>query len=486
MREGAVEMRPAAEVLSYDDDGNLTGDWRWTYVWDRENRLMSMTTTSTAVAAGAPNLLLDYAYDGFGRRVKKQVWKRIGTNWVLEEELRFVYEGWNLLAEVSTLKPGAAAMFRQNPISLTALGVQPLRTYLWGEDLSGTETGAGGVGGLLLVRQHAAAVGESRTGWQVPCLDGNGNVLAYLDADSGEVMSRFEYDPFGRTVVAETVARYSKKGTGAAKRVPVEAPPFRFSTKYEDGETGLVYYGYRYYAPEWGRWVSRDPIAESGGINLYGMVGNDAMNLWDYLGFAPDTEYGSLEMLVKDVRSEIVGKSDWADREYGTTVWILVPKGSWSLSSGFGSSAAVADWKYAYGPIKKGTVIDRGRLTGGGASVDDHSELSRALKDKYCVLPLGTVHSHPHNGDPDGDMKKFQDSGGKEGRPPFSGGGFDGTRIGDIDKFNRQQYPYRNSHQMMFLLITGPEGRVWTYKPNPKQSDREPDVSPSLFGGGWK
>jgi RHS repeat-associated protein len=276
MREGAVEMRPAAEVLSYDDDGNLTGDWRWTYVWDRENRLMSMTTTSTAVAAGAPNLKLDYVYDGFGRRVMKQVSRRntAGTAWVLEKELRFLYEGWNLVAEVSTLKPGSA----------TARAVQPLRTYLWGEDLSGTETGAGGVGGLLLVKQHAAVAGESWTGWQVPCLDGNGNVLAYLDADSGEVMSRFEYDPFGRTVVAETVARYSKKGTAAAKRVPVEAPPFRFSTKYEDGETGLVYYGYRYYAPVWGRWVSRDPIGERGGLNLYGMVGNDAVNWVDYLG----------------------------------------------------------------------------------------------------------------------------------------------------------------------------------------------------------
>ncbi len=31
-------------------------------------------------------------------------------------------------------------------------------------------------------------------------------------------------------------------------------------------------------------WPSRDPIGEAGGINLYGMVGNDAVNWWDYLG----------------------------------------------------------------------------------------------------------------------------------------------------------------------------------------------------------
>ena len=41
--------------------------------------------------------------------------------------------------------------------------------------------------------------------------------------------------------------------------------PYRFSTKYHDDETGLVYYGYRYYSPNLGRWLSRDPIGERGG-----------------------------------------------------------------------------------------------------------------------------------------------------------------------------------------------------------------------------
>jgi RHS repeat-associated protein len=38
------------------------------------------------------------------------------------------------------------------------------------------------------------------------------------------------------------------------------ANPFRFSTKYQDDETDLLYYGFRYYNPNTGRWISRDPL----------------------------------------------------------------------------------------------------------------------------------------------------------------------------------------------------------------------------------
>jgi len=46
----------------------------------------------------------------------------------------------------------------------------------------------------------------------------------------------------------------------------------------------VLYYGYRYYDPTTGRWPSRDPIGERGGINLYGMVGNNPINQIDILG----------------------------------------------------------------------------------------------------------------------------------------------------------------------------------------------------------
>ena len=48
--------------------------------------------------------------------------------------------------------------------------------------------------------------------------------------------------------------------------------------------SGVRYYGYRYYDPVTGRWPSRDPIGERGGLNLYAFVGNDGVNLTDFLG----------------------------------------------------------------------------------------------------------------------------------------------------------------------------------------------------------
>ena len=54
--------------------------------------------------------------------------------------------------------------------------------------------------------------------------------------------------------------------------------------KYCDDETDLVYYGYRYYNPSAGRWLSRDPMGEPGGQNLFVFVFNNPTGFVDALG----------------------------------------------------------------------------------------------------------------------------------------------------------------------------------------------------------
>jgi RHS repeat-associated protein len=51
-------------------------------------------------------------------------------------------------------------------------------------------------------------------------------------------------------------------------------------------QVGTPYYGYRWYDPLTGRWLSRDPIGERGGVNVYGFVRNEGIAMTDYLGLA--------------------------------------------------------------------------------------------------------------------------------------------------------------------------------------------------------
>ena len=135
------------------------------------------------------------------------------------------------------------------------------RSYFWGMDKSGTEQGAGGVGGLLAVSIDGA--------FFIPCYDHNGNIVRYI-SENGSTAAQYTYDPYGNTIEA----------SGAL----ADQFPFGFSTKYHDRETGFVSYLMRFYNPPDGRWLNRDPIEEQGGENLYAFCGNNGVNQNDALG----------------------------------------------------------------------------------------------------------------------------------------------------------------------------------------------------------
>jgi len=109
--------------------------------------------------------------------------------------------------------------------------------------LSGSQQGAGGVGGLLEVTYHGNAVTNAFVAF-----DGNGNVTALVNAGDGTVVGNYEYGPFGEVI---------RNSGPLARNVP-----FRFSTKYQDDESDLVYYGYRYYKASTGTWLNRDPLGD--------------------------------------------------------------------------------------------------------------------------------------------------------------------------------------------------------------------------------
>ncbi len=271
---GQIAQDP--ETLTYDADGNLDEDGQWDYTWDAENRLKTMTST-LPTSGGYFRRRLEFTYDYLGRRVEKQV-TDLTTSAVSAR--RYVYDGWNLVAELA-VSGGAAG------------GV--VRSYTWGLDVSGTLGGAGGIGALVQFTVHA---GTSTTDYY-PSYDGQGNVTALIRSD-GVLAAAYEYGPFGEMLRAEV------------SDTTVADNPFRHATKFTDLESGLVYYGLRYYSPSLGRFINRDPIGEQGGVNLYAFVGNDPVNRWDYLGLDDEAPNLTKCIWVKE-GGEWVLKCDDAD-----------------------------------------------------------------------------------------------------------------------------------------------------------------------------
>ena len=227
----------------YDADGNMTGDGTFAYAYDAENRLVSVT--SAAETNGAIRVL--NAYDHRNRRIRKTV-QRLNSSiapppsppvgmheWETQETHTFVWDGNNIVLEKVEFADGTPRTFE----------------YFWGADKSGTEQGAGGVEGLLAVSMDGV--------FYIPCYDHNGNIVLCV-SETGGIAAQYTYDPYGNII----------ESSGPL----ADVFSFGFSTQYHDRDTGMVGYKCRFYRPDLGRWLNRDPIEEEGGENLYAFCRN--------------------------------------------------------------------------------------------------------------------------------------------------------------------------------------------------------------------
>ena len=255
---------PDTSALVYGPHGALKQDWRWDYAWTPLGRLARMTTRPEAVAAGVEDIRLHFAYDDRDRRICKVVEYRDGDTVNRTVTTRFLHDGWDLLGEFTT--------DTDNP------GTEQSRYYTWGLDIDGTRDGAGGVGGLVAIHEDGATY--------LPVHDGSGNIVALLD-DTGAELARWHRGPFGEPL---------------AESGQTHLCPFGFATHYTDAETGLVYFGYRYYSPQQGRWLSREPLGEFESQNLYAYAGNDPVNSYDILGLQDVGGYFDATGLTADIQ----------------------------------------------------------------------------------------------------------------------------------------------------------------------------------------
>jgi RHS repeat-associated protein len=227
-------------TFSSDANGNLTSDGVHSFLWNGENQMTNVYVPY--------QWKVESTYDGLGRRriERDYIWQ--SGAWVRTNEFRFIYDGM-LLTQVRD----------SNNIVLI--------TFTRGLDLSGSLAGAGGIGGLLAMTQSSTN-GPQHFYYHS---DGAGNVTALMDGIQN-VVARYGYDPFGRL--------HWQSGAMA------QLNQIRFSSKWSISQAEMYDFGYRWYLPIPPRWLSRDPIGEAGGINLYSFVGNSPSSFIDPFGLA--------------------------------------------------------------------------------------------------------------------------------------------------------------------------------------------------------
>lgn len=226
-----------ATRMVYDSANQLLEAGKTTLRWDDRGNLIEITAPEGAqrfrynvrnqlVASVADNgVETTYAYDALGRRTAK----RTGGL-----ETRFFWAGEQMLCEIrADLLTGE--LRRQDYLYHPETGV-PLATAVDGE----------------VFTIHTDHLGTPRA----------------LTATTGEVVWLAEFSSYGMARVT-------------VERIPM---PLRFRGQYHDPETGLHYNRFRYYAPQWGRYISRDPLTFAAGTNHYLYVNANPLNESDATG----------------------------------------------------------------------------------------------------------------------------------------------------------------------------------------------------------
>ena len=225
-------------ATAYDADGRQTQAGEKHFAYDAFGRLAEVTHASGSRCT--------YRYDAFGRRNYEscngqQAW--------------FAYDGDNLAVERNY---GHQGHYGDEGIMTT------LHTGLSSPVLQMTLDGA--------ERHQFIMQGK------------DGSVRAIFDQEA-KLLQSYNYTAYGETSVQVSPGQTA-----------ITSNRFGFQGHVYDRATGLYAMRARYYAPEWGRFLSPDPLGPEGGMNPYAFVGNRPGDLWDPWGLAPHTNPASTDL----------------------------------------------------------------------------------------------------------------------------------------------------------------------------------------------
>ncbi len=230
--------------LIYDENGNLinendykaidteeTNNYSKDFTWDYENRLMSVV-----IDRDDKIFTVNFAYNGDGQRIYKEV---KGPDDQVESKLLYVYNSFGEVVE-------------EHEYDLSDSTFKLSSSYVFGNGK----------------RIMSISATDEKTYYLSDILGSN----SLLTDKDGEPTMLTKYDEFGNTYYewADTNKRDND---------------YKYTGKPLDKETGLYYYGARYYNPQWGRWVSKDilrgKINNSQSLNRFIYVENNPMKYID-------------------------------------------------------------------------------------------------------------------------------------------------------------------------------------------------------------
>ena len=306
-----------------------TGIWQVSY--NAENRPVRFVNESAKT-------VVECTYDYMGRRFEQKVTVGGTTGF----HARYLYRDYLQVAECD--------LTGETPVLV--------RSYLWDP----SEPEATRVLAMTRWEANGTQVKE-----HLYCMhDAMKNVTSLFGEARGR-RALYEYRPYGGLVTSEGNMAQENK--------------FRFSCEYMDDELGLIYYNYRHLNPHDGRWISRDPIEEEGGWNLFAFAGNNGVNRWDYLGeFYKGTWYSAFKYFYS---STPVDKALWISGKFsiaGVLTKTAMDHADGAISGNWTLNAAEAE-------IAKKGFESSSKHDASGKSFKDWFE--NYLKANYCSKPDG-------------------------------------------------------------------------------------------------
>ncbi|HNO79728.1 MAG TPA: RHS repeat-associated core domain-containing protein [Phycisphaerae bacterium] len=270
-------------LVSVDANGNLTTDPLapnvgsappgQKYVYDAANRVTEIWRTNVASNPSDDELLVEIEYDAMGRRVQTKEWidQINGAVLTTPNTTWHIYEGLNVIEEYGVADPGS-----------TSATTNLARQFIWGQGFPAP---------VALIDKTDAGDAPAASGEEILhyIRDILGSVVALTNA-SGNVVERYEYDPYGNTYICDVDGNGDHDDT-SYRTYSRFGNPWMWTGQRRDATTGTYHFCARTFSPNLGKWLQRDPLGYVDGVNLSSYSRSRPINLTDPLGLLTPRQY---------------------------------------------------------------------------------------------------------------------------------------------------------------------------------------------------